>query len=197
VAQKRVNLTSADTEMKQELFDIIVHDCFSGGGVPQHIFTVEFWEDLKAIISPEGVVAVNFAGHLGSNASRAILVTLQKIFAQCRAFHDSFEVLTEEQYRHQFVNMVFFCTPSLKPLTFRNAEEPDYLDSHLRQHVLSSLSQREIDMVHVKGDMLEGEEEKWILTDMRNPLGHWQKAEALEHWKVMREVLPDIFWETF
>lgn len=38
-------------------------------------------------------------------------------------------------------------------------------------------------MVHVKGDMLEGEEEKWILTDMRNPLGHWQKAEALEHWK--------------
>lgn len=39
-------------------FDIVIHDCFSGGGVPKHIFTVEFWDDLKGILSPEGVVGV-------------------------------------------------------------------------------------------------------------------------------------------
>jgi spermidine synthase len=39
-------------------YDYVVHDCFSGGGVPAHLFTVEFWEDLKVIMNPEGVVAV-------------------------------------------------------------------------------------------------------------------------------------------
>lgn len=55
VTRKRASLSSVNTE---KLYDIVVHDCFSGGGVPKHIFTVEFWEDLKAIVSPEGVVAV-------------------------------------------------------------------------------------------------------------------------------------------
>ena len=39
-------------------YDYVVHDCFSGGMVPAHLFTVEFWEDLKVIMNPEGVVAV-------------------------------------------------------------------------------------------------------------------------------------------
>ena len=39
-------------------YDYVVHDCFSGGQVPAHLFTVEFWEDLKVIMNPEGVVAV-------------------------------------------------------------------------------------------------------------------------------------------
>lgn len=39
-------------------YDYVVHDCFSGGGVPAHLFTLEFWEDLKTIMKPEGVVAV-------------------------------------------------------------------------------------------------------------------------------------------
>lgn len=57
VAQ-RANSTTTEGETSPELFDIVVHDCFSGGGVPQHIFTVEFWQDLKVILNPEGVVAV-------------------------------------------------------------------------------------------------------------------------------------------
>jgi spermidine synthase len=39
-------------------YDVVVHDCFSGGGVPEHLFSIEFWNDLKTILSPEGVVAV-------------------------------------------------------------------------------------------------------------------------------------------
>jgi spermidine synthase len=58
VTQKRASIATADTEVKQELYDIVVHDCFSGGSVPKHIFTLEFWEDLKAIMRPEGVLAV-------------------------------------------------------------------------------------------------------------------------------------------
>jgi spermidine synthase len=40
------------------LFDVVIHDCFTGGGVPEHVFTVEFLDDLKAILRPHGVVAV-------------------------------------------------------------------------------------------------------------------------------------------
>lgn len=43
---------------KAASFDIVVHDCFSGGGVPAHIFTSEFWGDLKALMNPVGVLAV-------------------------------------------------------------------------------------------------------------------------------------------
>lgn len=41
-----------------ERYDYVVHDCFSGGGVPAHLFTVQFWEDLKIVMNPDGVVAV-------------------------------------------------------------------------------------------------------------------------------------------
>ena len=41
-----------------ELFDIVIHDCFSGGGVPSHVFTVEFWQELKDVVKPDGVVAI-------------------------------------------------------------------------------------------------------------------------------------------
>jgi spermidine synthase len=44
--------------IQQDLFDIVVHDCFSGGGVPEHMFTLEFWNDLKALMAPNGVLAV-------------------------------------------------------------------------------------------------------------------------------------------
>jgi spermidine synthase len=41
-----------------EKYDYVVHDCFSGGGVPAHLFTLQFWDDLKTIMNPDGVVAV-------------------------------------------------------------------------------------------------------------------------------------------
>lgn len=41
-----------------EKYDYVVHDCFSGGGVPAHLFTLQFWEDLKIVMNPDGVVAV-------------------------------------------------------------------------------------------------------------------------------------------
>ena len=40
------------------LYDIVVHDCFSGGGVPEHLFTAEFWDDLMTVMGPEAVLVV-------------------------------------------------------------------------------------------------------------------------------------------
>jgi spermidine synthase len=41
-----------------ELYDIVIHDCFSGGGVPQQLYTTQFWDALKKSVDPDGVVAV-------------------------------------------------------------------------------------------------------------------------------------------
>ncbi|KAK7061960.1 spermidine synthase [Favolaschia claudopus] len=181
-----------DAGTPHPLFDVVVHDCFSGGGVPQHIFTVEFWNDLKATLHPEGVLVVNFAGMIKSDASRLISQTLEASFSVCRVFHDSQGGIKEEEYKTELMNLVFFCTLQ-RQLTFRNARRSDYLDSYLREHILSSLPRRELPLELLTGPL----EAKFILTDSHNPLGKLQNSLGHYHWSLMRQVLPDIFWETY
>ena len=41
-----------------EKWDYIVHDVFTGGSVPAHLFTREMWQATKSVLSPNGVLAV-------------------------------------------------------------------------------------------------------------------------------------------
>jgi spermidine synthase len=41
-----------------EMWDIIIHDVFSGGSVPESLFTLEMWEALKRVLQDDGVLAV-------------------------------------------------------------------------------------------------------------------------------------------
>jgi len=185
---------SIDSGRKETLFDIVVHDCFSGGGVPQHIFTVEFWDYLKATMQPEGILVVNFAGIIRSRSSRLVVNTLERSFVQCRAFHDMFDELPDEKYDTEFINMVIFCTRSSATLTFRQTRRTDWLGSPLRRHVLKNLATREINLSSIRDAPGSN---RYILTDKNNPLGILQDKQGSHHWQVMREVLPDIHWETY
>lgn len=69
-------------------FDLIVHDVFTGGSVPPALFTRECWLDVRRHLVADGVLAVNFAGTLDSDAARTILATLLGVFPNCRAFED-------------------------------------------------------------------------------------------------------------
>ncbi|RPD66995.1 hypothetical protein L226DRAFT_529389 [Lentinus tigrinus ALCF2SS1-7] len=178
-----------------ELFDVVVHDCFSGGSVPAHLYTQSFWRDLKEIVTPDAVVAVNFAGALNSKSAKAIILTLRSVFPQCRAFYDALE--THDDVNNEFVNWVFFCTPSTNALEFRQATQSDFLGSYLRRHVLTSLGEHEGDISTVGDDIAEDKREQYILKDLVNPLADWQEKEAIKHWKIMRGVLPDVVWETY
>ena len=44
------------------LYDIVIHDCFSGGGIPQHLYEIEFFDNLKALLKPDGVVVIVSTG---------------------------------------------------------------------------------------------------------------------------------------
>lgn len=184
-------------------YDIVVHDCFSGGSVPAHIYTQEFWEDLKKLVAPNGIVAVNYAGYVGSNPSRAILATLLSSFAQCRAFND--KVQSDGAYDDtEFLNMVFFCTNAQQPLTFREAIPSDTFKSKIREMMYKGWSKLEVPLAHIasgkntsveqwKKEELDG----WVLTDKTNPLAGWQHQSALDHWKLMRTIMDNVYWETF
>ena len=47
-----------DDVASPQLFDIVVHDCFSGGGIPAHLYTQQFWQELKNIVRSNAIVAV-------------------------------------------------------------------------------------------------------------------------------------------
>ena len=39
-------------------FDVVIHDVFSGGGLPGHLFTLEFWNYLKDVMKEDGVLVL-------------------------------------------------------------------------------------------------------------------------------------------
>ncbi len=47
-----------ESQTISEPFDIVVHDCFSGGGIPAHLYTQQFWQELKNIVRSDAVIAI-------------------------------------------------------------------------------------------------------------------------------------------
>lgn len=46
------------TESDKNRFDYIIHDVFTGGAEPIPLFTLEFLQNLHALLKPGGVVAI-------------------------------------------------------------------------------------------------------------------------------------------
>jgi hypothetical protein len=82
-------------------------------------------------------------------------------------------------------------------MSFRPAVEADYLESALRERVLSTLPHREFKLELITQELEPSGIKRLTLTDMHNPLVEWQEEEAIHHWKLMREVLPAVYWETY
>lgn len=178
-----------------KIFDLVVHDCFSGDGVPQHIFTREFWADLQTIMEPDGVLAVNYFGSFASPAARSVLVTLLSSFRSCRVFHDQHP--PEDAFvGNQFLNMVFFCT-SMNKLVFRPATKEDLLGSLSTRRMLERLQDREVDPKLILGNMSSAEYDQWVLTDDKNNLNELQRKDSIEHFSIMQSVLPQAMWNAY
>ncbi|GAB4364934.1 MAG: hypothetical protein Kow0060_22200 [Methylohalobius crimeensis] len=65
-------------------YDLIVHDCFTGGSEPVHLLSLEMLEDLRARLRPGGILAVNMVGFLAGPqraAVDAVYRTLARVFA--------------------------------------------------------------------------------------------------------------------
>lgn len=49
---------TAELVQTSQKYDYIIHDVFTGGAEPLELFTVEFIQDLSAILKPGGVIAI-------------------------------------------------------------------------------------------------------------------------------------------
>ncbi|GAB4273525.1 MAG: hypothetical protein Kow0065_22320 [Methylomicrobium sp.] len=70
-------------------YDLIIHDCFTGGTEPAHLLTVETFTEMSRLLSKRGLLAVNFVGFFdhGSNIALAsVAKTLDHVFTHHVAF---------------------------------------------------------------------------------------------------------------
>ncbi|MGB3413440.1 MAG: fused MFS/spermidine synthase, partial [Microbacteriaceae bacterium] len=69
--------------------DLIVSDIFSGADTPPHVTSVEYYQLLKPLLSPGGVLTINIADGKGLNFGRACVATLAEVFEHTLVLSDS------------------------------------------------------------------------------------------------------------
>ena len=66
-----------------ERYDLIVHDCFTGGSEPYHLLSREMMLEIKSKLKPGGILAVNFVGFTDPEKARpveSVARTLDSVF---------------------------------------------------------------------------------------------------------------------
>ena len=58
-------------------YDLIIHDCFTGGSEPAHLLTVETLQQLQGLLAPQGIVALNFVA-FGQGEGQQALASVSK-----------------------------------------------------------------------------------------------------------------------
>ncbi|PYI30042.1 S-adenosyl-L-methionine-dependent methyltransferase [Aspergillus indologenus CBS 114.80] len=180
--------TFVDRSSKAQ-YDYIVHDVFTGGAEPLELFTIEFIEKLASLLKDDGVIALNYAGDITLYPAALTIRTIRAVFPTCRIFREAAE---NDDLNNDFTNMVIFCKKSAAtPLRFRQPAPKDYLGSKFRETHL--LPRHEVDPARFEVIPPNG---RRLLTDRESHLLHkYQDRSALEHWQIMRTVLPDLVWE--
>lgn len=90
--------------------------------------------------------------------------------------------------------MVIFCRKSSGDFSFRRPVDADFLGTHARKHNL--WPRHEIDAARF--DSSTDDTGMEILTRAHTKdIEKYQKEGAVDHWRLMRTVLPDAIWENW
>lgn len=101
-------------------YDVIIHDCFTGGSEPTHLLSREMLSELHRLLNDRGILALNYVGFTsgeGSEAVAAVHRTLKSLFPYVRVF------IT---VKGEFTDFVFFA--SVEPVVI----DPQTGDRRLR-----------------------------------------------------------------
>ncbi|CED84782.1 Spermidine/spermine synthases family [Phaffia rhodozyma] len=180
-------------------YDYVLHDVFTGGGIAGELFTVEFWDDLKQILRPDGVLSVNFAGVQNSTSADLVISTLLDAFPTCRGFRDVMGE-SEDSNDGALKNMVIFCTPFTTPsISFRDIDvAADLLHSQLRHKVLPTLMDSEVDLSAYRLSTGDSASQGLLRRGFAGKrLDVVQTEAALATWKAMREIMPVEVWNNW
>ncbi|KAJ3295193.1 hypothetical protein HK104_002927 [Borealophlyctis nickersoniae] len=168
-------------------YDYVLHDVFTGGVVPESLFSVEAMQGVKRVLKDDGILALNFVGTRNGTAIGVIARTLKEVFPYISLYIE--EPPPEmAQDKNIVCNQVFFAADF--PLSFQPTSN-DLRAGGMYGHMLKRFASFKADAV--PGIGVEGD----IITDKRNPLAGMMVASALEHWKLMREMFQVEVWEKF
>jgi spermidine synthase len=70
-------------------YDLIIHDCFTGGSEPAHLLTVEALSQLRGLLSDRGLLALNFVAFADGGHNTA-LASVGRTLAQVFPHHSVF-----------------------------------------------------------------------------------------------------------
>jgi spermidine synthase len=174
-----------------ESFDYIIHDVFTGGAEPTQLFTLEFLQQLSALLKEDGAIAINFAGDITMPPTKIVFNTIAKVFPTCRVYRD-----TPPYEEESFLNMVVYCTKLNAKIEWRATTNEDYLGSMARRAFMPPDEGYELELPKIFG------ERKYLASDIltranETALEEFRLDSALRHWKIMRTVLPDKVWENW
>lgn len=148
-------------------YDLIVHDCFTGGTEPVHLLTREMLSDLRGLLTEKGMLALNYVGFTrgeGTAAVASVHKTLKRVLPHVRVF------VTEKTEMTDFI--------------FLAANQPMELDPNSRDPRVQWL----IDHEYVLDDS-----EGIVISDDYNPMESMQirKAEIYRELFIKR-VAPEL-----
>lgn len=179
-----VHLEDARTFIRRrgKAYDFIVHDTFTGGSTPEHLLSVEVIRELRTLLRPGGVLALNMVGfQQGPRASAtwAVARTLRAEFPVVRAFRDS----PVERNPDSTTNILFFASDL--PVDAAVPAGARFNDAACAR-LLPALHGWEVLAEVPSGD---------VITDSHNPLGRLQLAVAEAHYEAMGKMLPPQVWQ--
>jgi spermidine synthase len=149
-------------------YDFVIHDTFTGGTVPFHLFSRQVFLDIRRILTEEGVLCLVFVGYFSGNdalGTRSIFRTLSEVFPHVRLVADP-DNATEPS------NLVFFA--SSRP--FQWAPEKW---TGLGKVVQAGLMTQQKTLSPSEG---------WLITDKLNALDLWQldRNQIYRRWMVRK-----------
>ncbi|KAJ2801075.1 hypothetical protein H4R20_003823 [Coemansia guatemalensis] len=171
-------------EAPAETYDYVVHDVFTGGSVPASLFSQSAVTQLRRILKPDGILAMNYVGVPNDKRTLAhVAHTLRTAFPNIRCFAETIDDMDS------MVNMMFFA--SAKAIVFDITS--DVLQaigrSTICARMLEEMQKNELDLVS-----LMGYPNVRPITDDWNPLPEWQVGTAVKHWHAMRGLFPTAYW---
>ncbi len=138
-------------------YDLIIHDCFTGGSEPTHLLTVETLKQLRGLLSSNGILALNFVGFASdkSAALSSVSRTIDQVFSNQAVFM--------AEPGDDYNDFIFLAAQQAINLTAKSLL-PDQIDW---------LKNRIFNVNKTQG---------FVLTDNLNPLEHLQ-TEKSEHYR--------------
>lgn len=153
IGDARYQVTKLD-----KYYDMIIHDCFTGGTEPIHLLSLEMIQQLKSLLKENGILALNMIGFLEGTdymAVKTVAHTLDEVFPYRRSFVSN--------PGKKFNDIVFLVSdsPVNLPLDTKN------------KYIKQELAKKEIN-IETKN--------AFVVTDDYNPLESLQVAKA-EHYR--------------